>query len=147
MTKMVYMCRIAFVALAISSFLLTSCEHRGNISPKEIIGKWTLESLESEINGVPDANGEIEGLEDVIYCEYFDDSTYVLNDGEIEERGTWILKDSLLGMLLDGVENDSINYTWYRVINLDDSTLVKRSDTNSDCGIITEISTYHRVGN
>lgn len=145
MEKIRNKCILALTALLMTMSLLMSCDSKNDINKGRLVGKWTLESLESEINGIPDATGKVDNFEGLIYCEFFDDSTYVLNDGEAEERGTWVLKDSLLGMLLQGIENDSSNYTWYKIESLSDTFLVKKSNTNSDCGIITETSKYRKV--
>ncbi len=127
----------------LSALFAMSCESQ--LGRNRIIGRWELVSLESEINGVPDATGDIEHFDSFVYCEFKSDSTYILHDGENTETGTWVLCDSVIGTLLTGLENDSANYQWYHITELDDSTMTSQSVTESPYGKLTDIFRYKKI--
>ena len=123
--------------------ILMSCE--SEIKVEDVVGKWCLISIESEINGEPSSE-PIYLTEGEVFYEFRDDLTYVLNDLGTNECGSWILRnDSLLGTLPIDCTNDSTNYTWMKISSLNDSIMTMFSIINTDYGVVDEISVYKKM--
>lgn len=129
---------VLFMAL-----LTTGCE--SGLNRESVIGRWELISIESEINGVPDPTGDIAHFDSFVYYEFKSDSTYILNEGGNIETGTWTLRDSIIGTLLNGLEDDSVNYQWYHITEIDDSIMISNSITESPYGKLTDIFKYKKI--
>ncbi|MCM1311662.1 MAG: hypothetical protein NC206_04560 [Bacteroides sp.] len=131
------------LAASFTALLAASCE--SELSREHIIGRWELVSIESEINGVPDPTGDIAHFDNFVCYEFKSDSTYILNEGGNIETGTWTLRDSIIGTLLDGLEDDSTNYLWYHITEIDDSMMISSSITESPYGKLTDIFRYKKI--
>ena len=100
-----------FCAFFMLCAIFMSCE--SEIRVEDVVGKWCLISIESEINGEPSSE-PIYLTEGEVYYEFRNDLKYVLNDLGTNECGSWILRnDSLLGTLPNDCEDDSINLKHY----------------------------------
>lgn len=131
-----------FVSLILLMSILFACDSA--ITAEQLVGKWYLQSIDSEINGEK-SSGPILTSSDDVYYEFNPDSTYVLVELGEEEHGTWMLSaDSLLGISPVDYKDDSVNYLWMKIKSLDDSVLTISNTINTDYGIVDEISVYRR---
>ena len=134
---------ITFCAFFMLCAIFMSCE--SEIRVEDVVGKWCLISIESEINGEPSSE-PIYLTEGEVYYEFRNDLKYVLNDLGTNECGSWILRnDSLLGTLPNDCEDDSINYTWMKINSLSDSVMTMCSIINTDYGVVDEICVYKKM--
>lgn len=131
-----------FYMLFLVTFILVSCE--SEIKMNDIVGKWSLVSIDSEINGVLSFETIIPAEGDITY-EFRNDSTYILSDLGTSECGKWMLcSDSLLGTLPSDCTDDSVNYTWMKIESLNDSIMTVCNTTETEYGVVTEISVYRK---
>lgn len=112
----------------------------------DIVGKWCLISIESEINGESSLE-PLNSTEDYVYYEFYNDSTYNLSDLGADEYGRWTLcSDSLLGTLPSECKDDSANYTWYKIEYLNDTIMTMYNTIDTDYGVVNERYVYQKVG-
>lgn len=131
-----------FYVSVLMAAAFVSCE--SEIKMGDIVGKWCLASIESEINGEICSEPIIPAEGDVYY-EFRGDSTYVLSDLGASECGKWILcGDSLLGTLPSECEDDSANYAWVKIESLNDSVMSVSNTTDTDYGVVNERHVYRR---
>ena len=135
---------IFFNVLFLIAVLFVSCE--SEIKMSDIVGKWCLISIESEINGESSLE-PLNPTEDYVCYEFHNDSTYNLSDLGADECGRWTLcSDSLLGTLPSECEDDSANYTWFKIEYLNDSILSMCNTMDTDYGVVNERYVYQKVG-
>jgi hypothetical protein len=134
---------IFFYVLFLIAILFVSCE--SEIKMSDIVGKWCLISMESEINGESSLE-QLYPAEDYVCYEFHNDSTYNLSDLGANECGLWTLRcDSLLGTLPSECEDDSANYTWFKIEYLSDTVLTMCNTMETDYGVVNERYVYHKV--
>lgn len=135
---------IFFDVLFLIAVLFVSCE--SEIKMSDIVGKWCLISIESEINGESSLE-PLNPTEDYVYYEFYNDSTYNLSDLGADEYGRWTLCcDSLLGTLPSECKDDSVNYTWFKIEYLNDTIMAMCNTMNTDYGVVNERYVYQKVG-
>lgn len=120
-----------------------SCDF--NNDGNQLLGKWRLVSIESEINGIESYDEVLSGESD-IFLELKEDSTYILCElGEVE-YGRWIIKDdTLLGTIPNEYYSDTTDYVWMNISSNNDSTIILRHTVATDYGVVDEISIYKRA--
>lgn len=122
--------------------LTVACESR--IDGEQVVGRWELVSLDSEINDV-ESTEEFFQFDGDIYCVFNPDSTYLINDVGWQEEGHWTLRaDSMLSLLPQGCADSTQYYTMYKIVTLDDSFMVAYQIKETDYGKVTETSKFKR---